>query len=783
MGKMKKNNNKIRKNKKFFKEILFLEIFLFAFLCLFTAYKYENPDKVNVSLSDWQSRNIAYDNDMWQVDENIVNSAVDIIYGPYIELPADVYIVKVQYACDIEQMCLPSANNENVQYLIRDFMTLNPNKNQEEFKFELTQLIDNFELVFKYNGQGYFAIKGIDIYHNPVISIGTCIWVFLLLVLFDLGYLLYIKLAANKTFWESPDIKALRQKAFMLWQDEYSARERLLPTALCALAFGFTFIIFGPCDIYIQNIQEIKIPFISFFITILTFGFITTIFFTGIFLLLHGKIYDYAITLFFSIIFAGYIQGFININHGVLDGSQVDWPNYKLQMLTNSLFWCTVIILSFLIRYFNKAFWQKISSMICMIIIMTQAITLIVMCISTSFILPENKYISRDGIYEISDKQNVVFFLLDRCDSYFVDDLIEKYPDWNNKLSGFTKYQDFVGSYSRTFPSVIYILTGYKDDNIEPYISPLQEYIKTAWQSSSFLTDISEANNGIHIYSDEYALGPVNNIVDKIDNIKAGKKEVNYFALIQKMSTLSAYRYLPEMIKPYFVMYSGDLSSIVSVNKNDMYNADDVMFWQDYCEYGLKIDKQSNGIFVLYHLRGAHPPYVMNEKAESISDSWDDKYRSAQIAGNMNMIFRYIEDLKQNGLYDNTTIIISTDHAVDYPDGYLSELDTYRIPLLLIKPAGADISVPLKFSNKQIDQDNLRASIISYFGLDTDGYERTIEDIGENEQMTRYFWMQAYDEETLSKRDNSTITYEITGNGNDFNNWKIIEKKLLEYSY
>ena len=129
-------------------------------------------------------------------------------------------------------------------------------------------------------------------------------------------------------------------------------------------------------------------------------------------------------------------------------------------------------------------------------------------------------------------------------------------------------------------------------------------------------------------------------------------------------------------------------------------------------------------------------------------------------------------------------MVISTDHAADYPDWPatgigLSRLDNPRLLPLLIKPAHADASRPMELSHKQICQDNLRASIAAWFGLDAERYGRTIESIGENEPMERTFWMLLYDE-TLETRDAYMGTYKITGDGNDFSNWALTQLTPLE---
>lgn len=576
-------------------------------------------------------------------------------------------------------------------------------------------------------------------------------------------------------------MKSFSEKIKVLWYDKRSWKARLQISLLCAFTFCFTFILFGPFELYLQNVDGLNFGFTDVIFSLLPVGLIVCIMFTLIFMLLHGKIFNYALSVLFVISLAGYIQGFININHGVLDGSSISWQDYKFAMLGNCLLWLFIILAVFFVLYFNKEIWQYFIKITCFIIIFAQTAALVTLIIDTDFNIDTNAtesdmYISTSGIYDVAEQNNVIIFLIDRCDSSFVNNLIEQHPEWNSYLNGFVNYHNFTGSYMRTWPSVVYFLTGMEWDSDLAW----WQYFKQAWGESTFCSDIKDAGYDVWVYTSiTDVIYDINNVVDKFDNVAVGNVKVDKKALFEKMITLSIWRYSPEVFKPYFYIYSGELLEVLYTEMEDMYIVDDPSFWRKYNEQGLQLDTESNGSFKFYHLHGAHPPYNMNENAESIAGSWDDKDRDAQIIGNMNMIFRYIEELKEKGIYDNTTIIITTDHAVDYPNEKLSELDSSRVLTLLIKPAGADINIPVQVSNKQICQDNLRASIIGYFGLDTTPYGRTIESIGEDEQMIRYFWMHAYDE-TLSMMDKYLITYEIIGDANNFSNWRFVERKQIQ---
>ena len=52
-----------------------------------------------------------------------------------------------------------------------------------------------------------------------------------------------------------------KEKLKALWRDKRSWKIRLPLAALCAFSCVFTFLIFGPCEIYAQNVQELSFSF------------------------------------------------------------------------------------------------------------------------------------------------------------------------------------------------------------------------------------------------------------------------------------------------------------------------------------------------------------------------------------------------------------------------------------------------------------------------------------------------------------------------------------------
>lgn len=580
-------------------------------------------------------------------------------------------------------------------------------------------------------------------------------------------------------------MNSVREKLRALWQDQRSWKIRLPLAILSAFSCVFTFVLFGPCEIYLQNMQEMPFPFLDLLPMLLLTGGGLLAALLAVLLLLRGKVFNFAVSLLFAGTLAGYLQGnFLNLDHGSLDGNAVQWTQYSAPMLWNSLAWLLVLAGVFFLLYLSRKAWTRGIELICAILIGAQITAFIVLLVNAgpervARVGQEEAYVSREGIFEVAPENNVIVFLLDRLDNRYTDEVLELHPEWKDRLAGFTYYHDFTGSYANTRPSVAYFMTGVEHD----YAVKWEEYFHRAWTRPvlPLLGDIHGAGYQTRIYSDcAYVFGDARNAAGTVDNIRRARQTIHRDIMLDRMLTLSAYRYMPEALKPYFHIYSSELGAAVTVegesgSGNNLYTVDDVAFWRGYREQGLTVDPASKGVFQFYHLEGAHSPYVMDENAEPVLIGGT---RNGQIAGNMEMIFRYLDELEEKGLFDDATIIITTDHArPPGTAGNVSDVCDSRVSTLMIKPSGTGRTGSLNISNKQVCQNNLRASIISYFGLDAAPYGRTIESIGEDEEMTRTLWMRGESGEVKDK----LYTFQIKGDANDFSNWELIEERTMKH--
>ena len=95
-----------------------------------------------------------------------------------------------------------------------------------------------------------------------------------------------------------------------------------------------------------------------------------------------------------------------------------------------------------------------------------------------------------------------------------------------------------------------------------------------------------------------------------------------------------------------------------------------------------------------------------------------------------------------------------------------------------------DPDLARKYRGWGLSHENLCPTILEALGLDHTAVGRSVDDIGENEEVVRYFYMNgAKANRTTASRDWNLITYKITGDANDFSNWEKIKTERIKYPY
>ncbi len=161
---------------------------------------YVRPNmELDVDLSQWQSRYISFMDNVWAVSEGeIQEQNVDLIYGPYVNATRGGYSVRVHYNCEENQRLQIYANTGKMAYVRANAITLSKNRTFVSYDFELTEDIDNLEIVVKYNGKGDFKINNISIKENNNILKRRLVYLFFIFIMLDVMYFFNRKIRTNK---------------------------------------------------------------------------------------------------------------------------------------------------------------------------------------------------------------------------------------------------------------------------------------------------------------------------------------------------------------------------------------------------------------------------------------------------------------------------------------------------------------------------------------------------------------------------------------------------------
>ena len=575
------------------------------------------------------------------------------------------------------------------------------------------------------------------------------------------------------------DERTVSEKLREIFYDNRKYKSRLLIAGISSLACTFSFIFFGFSDLFISNNHLLKFS-LNEFIGIVAIFFIACMGIMTVFLsLFKGKIFDWAVCLVIGATLAGYIQGnFLNLDFGQLTGDQIKWHANKEHAIMNFVIWIVIISIPFLIRFFSKRkTWSKVMAFVAIILVFMQSVGLISSYIKNYDDLTERKntdyFLSYKGSYELSSKENVIVLIIDRLDGRYVDELVEDSPKFLDELDGFTYYENATSLYARTFPSVSYMLT----DKLFLYDYPAKEYFTEAWDNPKFFNELHSNNYTTKLYAERnfVYLDPLE-IKEEADNLIETKTSIKTKDTIKSFAFLSAFRYSPYFMKSSFWMSTDEFSKLtVSEGEYPSYETDDITFYEKLVDEKIQLQDEKNN-FVLYHLNGSHPPFVYNEKLERLKESDASGTMLSQTKGAFKIVFEYLNQMKELGIYDNSTIIIAGDHGQSEDNERVSD---YKTTGVFIKPKG-ESGTPMKTTKVPYSHSNFQGTILDAQNIDSELVSRSVFKLNENDKPTRKFYYRVN-----NKRDRYGFLqeFDIIGDAEDFKNWTLVKEHEIRYPH
>ena len=413
----------------------------------------------------------------------------------------------------------------------------------------------------------------------------------------------------------------------------------------------------------------------------------------GLFCILPEKAGNFVLKLLFGITLGMYVQGnYLNISYGsgVLDGTKIHWEYYTKYGLATTAVWIVCIAFPFVVSWFlnrkngtkdgsaaksqNAAngggdqTW-KILAAVSVFIILMQIPAFIFQAINYHPADSTRMVINKNGEFTLGGDENVLVFVLDTLDEKYYADFLEENPEYTETLTGFVHYGNTLASGARTPVAVPSMFTGvpFRQDVL------YSDYKSDVWGKKNSLSVLHDTGYDVGFYSETILFSP--ECCDYITNFMTGTLPIGSWpSLIKNLYKMDLYKFMPHYLKRFFLIDTADFDE--AINSDGNYVISDSTFLRDYRETGFGVDEEMNKTARIYHLRGAHPAYHLDRSGEFLKESTRKDTVYALFAGIQEML----DQLREMGLYDSSTIIITADHG---------DVNLAEQPIFLLKEKNA----------------------------------------------------------------------------------------------
>ncbi|WP_165171926.1 LTA synthase family protein [Adlercreutzia sp. ZJ242] len=494
--------------------------------------------------------------------------------------------------------------------------------------------------------------------------------------------------------------------------------------------------------------------------------------------LVRGKAFSYLLALLFGGGLCCYLQAmFMNYGLPVADGNTVNyWGDHMGMVIVSSVVWVAILVLVPVLSRVNRYRAQVIMGFFSACLIVVQLVG-----VASLFVSPDQGDesgsrafgITEDGLYEVSADENVIVLVLDYFDTRLMNQLLQEEPGFADQFSGFTYYDNNAGVMIPTPYAIPYLVTG-----VQPEIGEkVSDYHQRRYKDATFLDEIQEQGYSIGLYSNNFSLQYLSkeDAYDLVASNTINMHEVesttlNKLGVISSLTKCALYRDMPWILKWRFWFYTDEVNqkSIEYDPDGDpestVYVLDDPRYYERLQKYGLSFEPEGEykGAFRFIHLNGPHFPFNMDENGLDIG--MDNSSIERQAKGSLLIVQTYLQQLKDLGVYDNATIVITSDHgewesSTDLPTDVSS-------PILLVKDSAKNgwADRPMQVDHAPMSHEDLFSVLLGSMGAEEE--EPFV--ASEDEDRVRVMHMIEAEDGQVT----NLLKYEITGDVLDFGNWR-----------
>ena len=381
----------------------------------------------------------------------------------------------------------------------------------------------------------------------------------------------------------------------------------------------------------------------------------------------------------FGLLLAMYAHGnFLSGNLPPMDGTEVDWGADPTQRIISLAVFILLPVAGIVAAVFLRKLFPKIvlwgSAALSAVLLLTAGTLLM----TTDFAQKEG-YLGPTALGDMtySTDQNLIVLVIDAVDANALQEVMEADDDFADTFDDFTCFTDALAGYPFTRNSLPLILTGQWFENETDFDS----YVNQAFRASPLMHKLTQDNYRIGLYND----GELHFAAQNFENVFENQIYLRPFfssrwASFKVLLKMSAIRYAPWDLKYFGYNVADYANSIRRLPTNDYgtVKKKNTEFYNALCKEDALTLVEDKCARIL-HIEGGHVPFRYNKNMEVIENgTYQDN-----LAATLTICKTFLQRLKDNGVYDNSAIVIMADHGFNPQKG--SGLTGRTHPALLIK--------------------------------------------------------------------------------------------------
>ena len=458
-------------------------------------------------------------------------------------------------------------------------------------------------------------------------------------------------------------------------KENYLSISRRVYALLAVYLLLFGVMVFVPWSVYFGNSPQFPFifqDFVNWNLRVLTVSIIGA---SIVLLLIPPIVSDYLVAITAGLGLCVYVQAmFMNKYLGTMDGTEPAWSEHRVFGTINLIIWIVLVLAPVILKKVTPAFFSKTISMATGIVLFLEILAVASMVVSASqdvWVRPKDSYYP-DGSkqFNLSKQKNVVVFIFDTLGSEFIEQCFETDPESKKIVKDFIWFEDARSNYHRTFPGLTHELTGAM---LPAPANNYYELLEKMWHSKSaesFYKQMKNAGYDIRLYcaASKFLVGPEDYYHEYFSNIVAGNisYEINHERLHACLRQMSGYNFAPFFAKKHF-FYAFDFSDgvvqkqIADLSREKKWipktNPD---FLKKLISSGITAEEEKP-VLSFYYTTGVHRPWHVDEQCNRVEYPFETPYPTTRSC--FYILSEFIRRLKEANIYDNTAILVCSDHG------------------------------------------------------------------------------------------------------------------------